>query len=182
MLVIEKSLGTLDTSRGQSTIASAGAVVVTVSVSVDADYDNGATFQGTRESRRGDGDADRIGARPARRRRATSLGLTIFYVNPSPWSPWLSLADDRLSGLTLRHIGAPLPRTEGRRFLRRPFPRTARTHSEKPYNTRMRVCGNQVSERVLPLSPPNKYAARRNAVPKPQNRSMRRMGSTAARS
>src|ERR671911_585461 len=99
---------------------------------------------------------------------------------------WLSLADDRLSGLTLRLIGVPLPRTEGRRLLRRasrrPFQRTARTHSEKAYNTPMRFCGDQVSERVLPLSPPNKYAASRNAVPNPQNKSMRRMGSTAARS
>ena len=41
MLVIEKSLGTLDTSRGQSTIASAGAVVATGSASVDADRDKG---------------------------------------------------------------------------------------------------------------------------------------------
>src|SRR5215204_5513047 len=135
-----------------------------------------------RRGRREGAAAHRTRVRPARRRRATSLGLTIFYVNPSPWSPWLSLADDRLSGLTLRHLGAPPLSSWGRRFLRRPFPRTARTHSEKPYNTQMRFCSNQVLGRVLLLSPPNKYAASRNAVPKPQNRSMRRMGSTAARS
>src|SRR5829696_5693618 len=88
---------------------------------------------------------------------------------------WLSLADDRLSGLTLRLIGVPLPRTEGRRLLRRasrrPFQRTARTHSEKPYNTRMRFCGDQVSERVLPLSPPNKCRGRQSGGEQPEERS-----------